>query len=102
MHTTFVRTYIYAYIRTLIYTYMHAYTLILQYVHYIFSFLCDVVQHLEHWMQSSEEIERRRAVDRLNNLLNTYYSELEKNPFEVRVLSVCALYYVCLWSKYHS
>ena len=34
-------------------------------------------------MQSSEEIERKRAVNCLSNLLDTYYSELEKNPFEV-------------------
>ena len=51
-------------------------------MHIIIKYFCDV-QHIEHWMQSSEEIERRRAVNCLSNLLETYYSELEKNPFEV-------------------
>ncbi|XP_065915103.1 maestro heat-like repeat-containing protein family member 1 [Dysidea avara] len=42
----------------------------------------SIYKHLEHWMQSSEEIERRRATECLYRLLVTYYNELEQNPFE--------------------
>lgn len=63
-----------------IHTYIHIY-----YTNMVMIIFSNGVQHLEHWLQSSEEIERKRAVNCLSNLLETYYSELEKNPFEVRL-----------------
>jgi len=39
-------------------------------------------------MQSSEEIERKRATECLYKLLVTYYNELERNPFEVHTVHI--------------
>ena len=76
------------YMHTYICTYTHTYILHVHTHTHARTHTCIItfygLQHLEHWMQSSEEIERKRAVNCLSNLLVTYYNELEKNPFEVR------------------